>query len=178
MSNPLRERLWLYRIRSRKDVDAFAALYDAYVARIYRFVLFKVGTEEDAKEIASDVFMKAWEYILSGKPVTNLVGLLYTMARTGTIDHYRKKKLEMVSLDSIAEMPSSIDIVRQVGVSKELDSVLAAIRQLKDEYREVLLMKHVDSMSTNEIASAIGKTGGNVRVLLHRATGALKEILK
>jgi RNA polymerase sigma-70 factor (ECF subfamily) len=177
MSNPLRERLWLYRVRSRKDSDAFAALYDSYVARIYRFVLFKVANEDDAKEITSDVFMKAWEYLVNGKPVKNITGLLYTIARAGTIDHYRKRKLETVSLDVIAEIA---DVARAEGVvaSRELDAVLKAISQLKDEYREVLLMRHVDGLSAGEIAASLDKKTGNVRVLLHRATNALKEILK
>jgi RNA polymerase sigma-70 factor (ECF subfamily) len=177
MSNPLAERLWLYRIRSRKDSDAFTALYDRYVARLYRFVLFKVGSEDDAKEITSDVFMKAWDHITGGKQVTNLVGLLYAIARADAIDHLRKRKLETVSLEDAPEIPDLHN--SQAGpVSVELQQVLAGIKTLKEEYREVLLMKHVDGLGTGEIASALGKTSGNIRVLLHRATGALKEILK
>ena len=51
MSTPLRERLWLYRIRSRRDPEAYALIYDRYVAQLYRFILFKVGDEEEAKEL-------------------------------------------------------------------------------------------------------------------------------
>jgi RNA polymerase sigma-70 factor (ECF subfamily) len=178
MSNPLRERFWLYRIRTKRDADAFAKVYDLYVSRIYRFVLFKVANEEDAKEIASDVFMKAWEYLAAGKPVRHLSGLLYTIARSATIDHYRKRKLDTVSLDAIAEIADQKLTTTSADAREDLSAVLGAVAHLKEEYRDVLLMRHVDGLSADEIGSALGKTSGNVRVLLHRATNALREILK
>ncbi len=178
MSNPIVERLWLYRIRSKKDAQAFGALYDRYVTRMYRFVLFKVRSEDDAKEITSDVFFKAWEYITAGKQVTNLVGLLYQMARTAIIDHYRKTRLETVSLEQVPDIPDLRDLKEQVLITKDLETVLEGIKTLKDEYREALLMRHIDGMSMGEIAAAMGKNTGTVRVLLHRATHALKELLQ
>jgi RNA polymerase sigma-70 factor (ECF subfamily) len=48
---------------------------------------------------------------------------------------------------------------------------------LKDEYREALMMKHIDGLTNAEIANALDKSGGATRVLLHRATDALKEVM-
>lgn len=175
MSNPLTERLWVYRIRSGRDQKSFAAIYDRYLPQIYRFVFFKVGSEEDAKEISADVFMRTWEHISSGKEVTDLTGLLYMVARSSVIDHLRKKKLELISLESA---PEATDDRMNTMISAELSGTLEAIKLLKEEYREALLMKHVDGMKLGEIAKALGKSNGATRVLVHRATEALKEMMK
>jgi RNA polymerase sigma-70 factor, ECF subfamily len=175
MSNPLTERLWVYRIRSGRDQKSFAAVYDRYLAQIYRFVFFKIGSEEDAKEISTDVFMRAWEHISGGKDVSDLTGLLYMIARSAVVDHLRKKKLEFVSLESAAE---TADDRMNTSLSSELSETLAAIKLLKEEYREALLMRHVDGLNVGEIGRALGKNNGTTRVLLHRATEALKEIMK
>ena len=176
MSTPLRERLWLYRIRSRRDPEAYALIYDRYVAQLYRFILFKVGDEEEAKELSSDTFLKGWEYMMEGKPVKSVSGLLYTIARSTIADHYRKKKLELVSLD---DAPDVVDrkLLGLVEVNEEVRATLVAISKLKDEYREALMMKHIDGLTNAEIAEALEKSAGTTRVLIHRATEALKEVM-
>ncbi len=176
MSTPLKERLWLYRIRSRRDSEAYGLIYDRYVAQLYRFILFKVGDEEEAKELASDTFLKTWEYLMEGKPVKSVSGLLYTVARSIVVDHYRKKKLQLVSFE---DAPDIVDgkMLGFAEANEELKATLAAIAKLKDEYREALLMKHIDGLSNDEIAAALDKSNGTVRVLIHRATEALREVM-
>lgn len=176
MSTPLRERLWLYRIRSRRDSEAYALIYDRYVAQLYRFILFKVGDEEDAKEISSETFMKAWEYLIDGKEVQNISGLLYTIARSSIADSFRKRKLELVPLENAPEAadPRTSGLAE---LNEELKDTLAAINRLKEEYRDALLMKHIDGLSNSEIAVALQKSAGATRVLIHRATEALKEVM-
>ncbi len=172
----LQERLWLYRIRSRRDSEAFALIYDRFVSQLYRFILFKVGDDEEAKEISSETFMKAWEYLIEGKPVKSLSGLLYTIARSSIADSFRKRRLELVPLD---QAPDVADL-RTSGfaeLNEEVKATLAAIRLLKEEYRDALMMKHVDGLSNGEIAAALEKSDGATRVLLHRATEALKEAM-
>jgi RNA polymerase sigma-70 factor (ECF subfamily) len=177
MSTPIQERLWLYRIRSRRDSEAYGLIYDRYVAQLYRFILFKVGDDEEAKELTSDAFMKTWEYLMEGKPVKSVSGLLYTVARSTIVDHYRKRKLNLVSFDDVPDMADR-KMIGLVEASEEVKNTLDAIAKLKDEYREALLMKHIDGLTNAEIADALDKSNGAVRVLLHRATEALKEIIK
>jgi RNA polymerase sigma-70 factor (ECF subfamily) len=176
MSIPIKERLWLYRIRSRRDGEAYASIYDRYVVQIHRFILFKVSDDELAKELASDVFLKTWEYLIGGKEVESISGLLYAIARSSIADHYRKKKLELVSLD---DAPDVMDkrLSGMAEINEDIRATFAAIGRLKDEYREALYMKHIDGLTNNEIAAALGKNGGAVRVLIHRATEALKEVM-
>ena len=74
MKRPLHEKLLVYRVRVKKDPEAFGKIYDLYVTRIYRFVFFKVSSNEEAQDITADVFLKAWQYLLEerSKAVRNL----------------------------------------------------------------------------------------------------------
>lgn len=177
MSMPIKERLWLYRIRSHRDSEAYGLIYDRYAAQLYRFILFKVGDVEEAEELAADAFLKTWEYLMEGKTVKSVSGLLYAIARSTIVDHYRKKKLNLVSFDDAPDIADN-KLAGLVEANEEVKAALAGIAKLKDEYREALMMKHIDGLTNAEIADALAKSNGTVRVLLHRATEALKEVLK
>lgn len=52
------EKKLVYQVITRRDPQAFGALYDLYLAKIYRFVYFMVGNKEEAEDITSTVFLK------------------------------------------------------------------------------------------------------------------------
>jgi RNA polymerase sigma-70 factor (ECF subfamily) len=182
MSHTLQEKVLLFQVRVRKDPDAFAKIYDLYATRIHRFVYFKVSSEEEAQDITADVFLKAWQYLLDeqGKEVRHLSALLYSIARNKVIDLYRSRALrDTLPLSDDAEDLIADERMDQSKTEARLDSEMLEkhLRSLKDEYREVLVLKYLDELNTSEIAKILGKQAGNVRVLLHRATEALRDIV-
>lgn len=183
MRSRLKEKFLLFRIRAKKDPEAFGAVYDAYVKQIYRFIYFKVSSAEQAEDLTSEAFLKAWQYLKEKRDVANLQALLYSVARTVVIDHYRATAAERanVSLDEhIADETvdaSSEKFLKDMETKFDTTLVLERLRGLKDEYRDVVIMRYLDEMSTGEIAAVLGKTPSNVRVILHRATKALSEAI-
>ena len=183
MSNPLQEKLLLYRVRTKKDPEAYGKIYDLYAPRIYRFVYFKVSSEEEAKDLTADVFLKAWSFLLDekGGEVRHLSALLYSIARNRVIDHYRSRaNRETLQLAEGAEEMLADDRLDPSRADAIIDARMLEkrLRSLKDEYREVLIMKHLDELETSEIARILGKTHGNVRVLLHRARSKVRNALE
>lgn len=180
MSNSLHDKLLLYRVRTKRDPEAFGKIYDLFAHRIYRFVYFKVSSVEEAQDITADVFLKAWSYLIDekGQEVRHLSALLYSMARNRVIDHYRSKSHEAVPLSEHAEETVADPHTESAKVEAMIDTQLLEkhLRSLKDEYREVLVMKYLDELDTAEIAKILGKSHGNVRVLLHRALEAVREL--
>lgn len=183
MQGRLKEKFLLFRVRAKRDPDAFGAIYDAYVDRVYRFIYFKVSSAEQAEDLTSETFLKAWQYLKEKKEVPHLQALLYSVARSVVIDHYRATSNERanVSLDEqIGD--ESVDIasekfLKDVETKFDVTLVLEKLRGLKEEYRDVIIMRYLDEMSSAEIAAALGKTATNVRVLLHRATRALTDVI-
>ena len=179
MRSRLKEQFLLFRIRAQKDPNAFGEIYDEYVKRIYRFIYFKVPSAEQAEDLTSEAFLKAWHYLKEKKEVSNLQALLYSVARTVVIDYYRATANERgnVTLDEgAANMADAASdrLLREVETKFDTTLVLEKLRNLKDEYREVVIMKFLDEMTTHEIAAVLGKSASNVRVILHRATKALE----
>jgi RNA polymerase sigma factor (sigma-70 family) len=69
-------------------------------------------------------------------------------------------------------------LLKAIETDFDITRVLQKVRGLKDEYREVLIMKYLDEMSNGEIASALGKSASHVRVIAHRALQALGETIE
>jgi RNA polymerase sigma-70 factor (ECF subfamily) len=176
MKNPLSRTILFLKVKNQ-DSEAYGQFYDLYVTRIYRFVFFKINSVSDAQDITSDVFLKLWQCIKEGKEIKNLNAFTYMIARNAVIDFYRQKSRidEPIDEGHFNIPDDQKDILRQQIMDSELSEVLKGLENLKDEYKEVIILKYLDELSPSEIAGILGKSNGAVRVLLHRAMKALKE---
>lgn len=178
------EKILLARLKN-KDKNAFLKAYDLYSGTIYQFILFKVGNSEDAKDLTSAVFLKSWQYALQQNAIEEktVKALLYKIARNTVIDFYRKNKAQtQISLDDpgneIDIADDTQDILKNLQTASDMSLVEKALLELKDDYRDVIIMRYIQEMSATEISDIIGKPKGGTRVLIFRALKALKEIIK
>lgn len=161
------------------DADSFARLYDGYVERVYRYVFFRVSNDETAEDITAQVFLKAWENLNRYQP-GNLPFLawLYTIARNQVIDHYRARK-ESVSIDDAVSLPSKDDAVdEQVQSRFDIQAMRNALQYLTEEQQQVVMLRFIAGLETNEISRQMGKAEGAVRALQMRALQALAKHMK
>ena len=188
MSNNIVEKFKNKQIFSKlksHDKEAFIKVYDESVNDIYRFVYFKIGSREEANDITSMIFLKTWNHIQNNTLVDSktLRALLYKIARNTIIDHYRENSNKKTS--SLDDDENKIDVVDEGQDPQEkmdneanLSLIKSKLPLLKEEYREVIIMKFISDLSLEEIADISGKTKGNIRVLMHRALGALRELVE
>lgn len=185
MKRTIKEKIILNRLK-KQDIEAFTETYDLYVDKLYRFVYFKVGEVEMAQDLTSEVFLRTWNYVCENKEVNvkTLPALLYRVARNVVIDHYRANK-HNVSIDQVNEdgelkldiEATGDDPIDKLDIDLTMDKVQTALAQLKDEYREIIVMRYIDELTIEEIADILEKNKGNIRVLAYRALQALKAIL-
>jgi len=179
-SSKFQDKFLLLRLK-KKDPDAFAEVYNQYITPIYRFVYFKVSSRQDAEDLTSEVFMKVWNYITETEDdIENLRALLYRTARNLVIDHYRRNARRDV-INDVEMMENIVDdkqqsLLSQVDTNIDMQSIEKLMRQMKDEYREVIVLKYLEELSIAEIAKILNKTKGSVRVTLHRALKTAKEL--
>jgi RNA polymerase sigma-70 factor, ECF subfamily len=176
----IKEKYLIFKVKQNKDAEAYGQLYDFYVSRIYRFVYFKVRTKEEAEDITSEVFLKTWEYInKTNRKIDNLNALFYRVARNAVIDHYRSKQKEanIFDEDQLEMIKEKRDLAKDTEEKIDVENVQKHLLKLKEVYREVIILKYIEQFSVFEISEIIGKSKGNVRVLIHRALKALKEII-
>jgi len=157
----------------------FSQIYDQYIDKIYRFVFFKVNSQEVAEDLASETFMKTWQVFKNeDSKIENVQAFLYKTARNLVTDYYRQKgKAQIVS----AENSSIIDPRENLGIKAELNSDIEGIRKaisfLKDDYQNVIIWHYLDDLPITKIAALLDRTEPATRVLLHRALKSLKQKL-
>jgi RNA polymerase sigma-70 factor (ECF subfamily) len=178
----IEEKLLLLKLK-KKDPEAFSQIYDLYITPIYRFIYFKVATRQDAEDLTSEVFLKVWQYITETEnEVENLRAFLYKSARNLVIDFYRRNAKK--DLTQVMEVLNSVVDERQQSLlssieSKiEMENIETILRRMKDEYREIIILRYIEELSINEIARVLDRSKGSVRVLLHRALKVAREILQ
>lgn len=177
----LNERFLLFRIQKMKDRRAFDVLYGAYLERIARFIGMKVPDQATADELTNEVFIKLWKYLIEDEPISYLKALIYRIARTMIADFYRARQMQTVSLndDQALEVPSKdLPLPDRMDQIIEKEKLKRALGQLKESYREAVTLRYLDEMTIEEVAEALEKTPGTVRVLIHRALKALEEIIQ
>lgn len=171
-------------IHSAKNGDekAFGALYNKYIAPIYRYVFMRVGyRKHEAEDIAHQVFMSAWQnmrtYEMQGFPFSSW---LYRIAHNAVIDYYRTQRpsfdLEFVDDNvAFADVP---ELENRLDDRMQMEGVRVALAKLEPDQQNVIIMKFVNELENKEIATALGKTEGAVRVIQHRALKQLKSLLQ
>ena len=189
MIENLQDKILVLKIRNG-ETEAFSEIYDRYATRIYRFIFFKTSRVEETEDLTSEVFLKLWQYLSQEREeLRNLKAFLYQMARNQVIDYYRnlaakqtvsldERLIEQVDLSSLTGQSQQMKIFEKIEFEKEFENIKDNLAKLKEEYREVLLLKYVEDFSTGEIAEIINKSKGATRVIIHRALSALKEVIQ
>ncbi len=162
------------------EASAFGALYDHYQPQIYRFVMVKVSRREEAEDLTHQVFLQAWQRINSYKDLGYpFSSWLYQIARNLVIDHYRGAR-EHADLDQadLELATNSLEAEEAVETRLEMERVRLAIRKLKPLYQDIIILRFIEDLPIKEVARAIGKSEGAVKLLQHRAIGQLQAMLK
>jgi len=169
-------------IQRAKDGDpaAFAEIYDRHQPAIYRYVFYRVEDAPTAEDITSEVFIRLVEKIdhftYRGKPI---LSWLYTIARHLITDHYRRDeplelKEELASSKELSERP---DIGKRIDRKMAYQEMQAAISELTEDQRQVILLKFMEGFDNKSTARLLGKSVGAVKSLQHRGLASLKRIL-
>jgi len=134
--------------------------------------------------VTSEVFLKTWQKISrSDEEIKNIRALFYKIARNLIIDFYRQSgKEKNISLNEVVVDDRQLVVDEQQLDEFQLsgDKIVLnqALQKLKEDYREAIVLKYINEFSVAEIAEVMQRSKGSVRVLIHRALKALREILK
>jgi RNA polymerase sigma-70 factor (ECF subfamily) len=161
----------------RGEQEAFGEIYNLYFKKIYQFIFYRVSAKEIAEDLTEDVFLKAFTKIASLKEDVTFAGWLYQIARNKVIDHYREKKI-VVALDEVENtLEYESNIIDVVNLEQQQKVLLKFMKELTSEQQVVLKLKFFEDLDNAEIADAIGKNEGAVRVIQHRAITKLQELI-
>ena len=161
------------------DPAALQALHQRFYESVARYIQFKVGHPQTVEDLSGEVFVRVLEGLKRGRgwresPQSWIMGI----ARNVVVDYYRQReRVTEVALNEQITAAENSDPTRQALLSERQRQLVAAIHQLTDEQRDVILMRFMDGIDLKGVAKATNKTVGAVKGLQYRALQALAEIM-
>jgi RNA polymerase sigma-70 factor (ECF subfamily) len=176
LSTGVRDEAEEVRRAKQRDSLVWAAWHDAYYPLIYRYAFVRLANPEDAEDVTSQVFLEALKgihrYEFRGRPI---VAWLYGIAHN-LVQHRRQE---------LARRPKPIEL-SEGGAEALLDNseatdakllVWSVLEMLKDEHREILVLRYLLDFPAKEVAAILGKTEQAVYSLQLRALDAARRVL-
>jgi len=170
------------------DQSAFKALMERYRLAIFHIVMKIVRDKEASDDLVQETFMKAFSSLATYRSEYKFSTWLYRIAANSAIDHLRKQRIKTLSLDSPPEGidgPMDIEVADEsFNPEKDLEererriSINDAIDSLPEKYRVVIMYRHRDDKSYEEIAEALSIPIGTVKARIFRARELLKKKLR
>jgi RNA polymerase sigma-70 factor (ECF subfamily) len=163
------------------DQDAFAFLVQKHQRRVFNMVLRMLQDYEEACEITQKAFFAAWQGLPSFRGEARFATWLYRIAYNGALKQLERRKRER-SLQAAMEAEQILE-----GVNKQTEDILelrarqAIVREqvekLPARYRSVLILRHFQEMTYEEMADILAMPIGTIKTHLFRARHLLKERL-
>lgn len=159
-----------------RDRAAERALYEQHVDRIYRLALRMTSNNELAEDLTQDVFMRAFDRLHQFRGDSGLGTWLHRVAISVILNAITKRK--NATARELPLDPSTAAASRSGAIELDTrDRVRAAVAQLPEELRVVVLLYDVEGYQHNEIAGMMGITAGACRMRLLRAHQLLRSML-
>jgi len=177
MSSQREEELQLVR-QAATEPDAFGELYERHVRKIYNYIYYRTGNQEDAEDLTARVFQRALKHVANfqdqGVPFS---AWLYRIAHNLVANWHRdRSRRPVVPLEDHM-------FLRGGGAHPEMETIaleerqmlLMAVQHLPPERQQLLILKFVERLSNAEIGAIMDRTEGAIKSLYHRTLNALRD---
>lgn len=177
------EKALLSRAR-RGEMSAFEDLVTRYEKRVYALALRSTGDAEDAADLTQETFLRAWRAMDGFRGDSGFSTWLFRITMNLCVDFARRKTAvpQTQSLTDEEEreraLPDTAPTPEQHLENSELGrELVAALGEVSEEHRRIVLLRDVSGLSYTEIAEVLELSEGTVKSRLSRARLALREIL-
>ena len=168
----------------RGELDAFEELVRRYEKRVYAIALRSAGSPEDAADITQDVFLRAWRSIESFRGDSGFSTWLFRITMNICVDHVRHRQTQPQTMaltndeDEGRPIPDTAPTPEEhLDNSERGRELAAALDEVSEEHRRIVLLRDVSGMSYTEIAEILEISEGTVKSRLARARIALRKVL-
>ncbi|OAI38804.1 hypothetical protein AYO38_08950 [bacterium SCGC AG-212-C10] len=164
----------------RGDHSALTRLYEFYFPRVYRYVIARLGNNEDAEDVTEEIFLKIIDNIggfsFRGLPFGAWV---FRIARNEVVSHVRRSKNRSATTQISEFIPDpSEDHVLTIETQFTIAEVREATERLPEAQRQVIACRFGAGLNVAETARALNKSENNVKVLQHKAIAKLQTLVR
>ena len=158
--------------RAQTDAQAFGALYDRYVQRVYRYCLYRTNNAPEAEDLTAQIFLAALEGLPRYRQDGHFAAWLFSIARNQVAEYHRRAQPD--PLDESQLPPLQIDLALAVEKSQSREKLLRLIQALVEDERELIHLRYVAELPFAEIAKSLNKNEDAVKKTLYRLVARLK----
>ena len=157
------------------NVNAFEELVKKYQKPVYNLAFKMTGSYDEAKDITQNTFIKGYEKLKSFDSSYKFFSWIYRIALNESLNAVSAKKRFSDSEDTF--MVSSDTPAEIYDKTEEAETVNRALETLKDDYKSLIVLKHYQGLSYDEIAVVLNISVQKVKSRLFMARQLLKNIL-
>lgn len=161
------------------DADRYAVLVDRYKTMAYNIAYRMLGDADAAKDMAQESFISAYAALEDFNFGSRFSSWLYRIVVNKCRDYLRAER-ETVQVDEIGDFtPDAGQTPEQAASNKQTGDVIQkALSRLPRDYREVIVLKHIEELDYNEIADILGVGVSALKVRAYRGREMLKKLLE
>ena len=157
------------------DTAQLAVLFERYHLALFRYLLSLSGNRSLSEDLVQDVFFRVLKYAKSYNSEHSFAVWLYQLARNAHFASPRKRRGETGSFEEM-DFPSGEPFPEAVLTRKQNEATLrAALKQLPEDKREVLILSRFHDLRYDEIARLLKCEVGTVKVRVYRALKELRQ---
>lgn len=172
----------LVELAQQGDTEAFGMVYERYVDQVYRFLYLRVGDTQVAEDLTSETFLRALRRIGSFSwQGRDIAAWFVTIARNLVVDNARsaRYRLEVTTADLLdADQRDGAAPEEEVLARARDARLVEAVRSLKPDQAECLVLRFLQELSLAETAEVLGRSEGAVKQLQLRAVRSLRKQLE
>ncbi len=165
---------------AQRDRTAFAALYKATSAKLMG-ICWRILVRRDlAEECLQEAYVKIWEHAGSyDRAKASPIAWMAAIARNRALDDARRRHITLVEdaaemHETAADLPHPLDSMEQ---SDELKRLLACLKGLDEDKRQVVLLAYYRGMSRDALAARFNRPTATIKTWLYRSLAQLKGCL-
>ena len=157
---------------ARGEEFALEILFERHYEPVWKYAMTLLRDAEEAGEVVNETFFRIFTFAADFQGRGAFSAWLIRITRNLCFDYLRKRKTRLKVMEEVSSAPP---------VSAHCDplweKVACELDFLKDEYREIILLKDIAGYRIEEIAGILDKSVPAVKTLHHRAIGRLRERL-
>jgi len=162
------------------DREAFQLLFESYKDKVFSIAVYAIGGDRTiADDVTQQIFLKLFTAIRQFRGDSEFTTWLYRLVVNACLDERRRRKRWLPWGETVA-MKNPVDQKpqeKQFARLEVAEAVRAAIGELKPKFRLPILLKYIEGLSYEEIASVMGCSKGTVASRLNRGHGQLAKRL-
>src|SRR4051794_7278509 len=165
----------LIALTRKGQTGAFEALVQRYQSRLLAFCRHMLASTEDAEDVLQEVFTASYNAMVADERPINARPWLYRIARNRCLNHLRRPTSAGQDSMDIFETDGGATTADTVHKREEFRQIVADVQELPETQRTALLLREIDALSYDDIATAMETTVPSVKSLLVRARVSLAE---